>query len=172
MRDFDETSITEAVLDRFGGTPDPRLKRVMQSLVRHLHGFVLDVEPSFEEWGAAVDHLTRTGQMCSDTRQEFIRLSDTLGVSMLVSAINHRRSAGATQISAPGHETLVTHVFAEGDPYLDSDAVFAVKSSLIREFTHEPPGTTPDGQRVDTGWRRLGYDFGLEQVARPAAAAE
>ncbi len=75
-------------------------------------------------------------------------------------------------ISAPGHETLVTHVFAEGDPYLDSDAVFAVKSSLIREFTHEPPGTTPDGQRVDTDWRRLGYDFGLEQVARPAAAAE
>jgi hydroxyquinol 1,2-dioxygenase len=102
MRDFDETNITEAVLDRFEGTPDPRLKRVMQSLVRHLHGFVLDVEPSFEEWGAAVDYLTRTGQMCSDTRQEFILLSDTLGVSMLVDAINHRRSAGATQTTVLG----------------------------------------------------------------------
>src|SRR5918997_1304664 len=102
MRDFDETNITEAVLDRFEGTPDPRLKRVMQSLVRHLHGFVLDVEPSFEEWGAAVDFLTRTGQMCSDTRQEFILLSDTLGVSMLVDAINHRLPAGATETTVLG----------------------------------------------------------------------
>ena len=81
MRDFDETNITQAVLDRFEGTPDRRLKRVMQSLVRHLHGFVRDVEPSFEEWGVAIDYLTRTGQMCSDTRQEFILLSDTLGVA-------------------------------------------------------------------------------------------
>jgi hydroxyquinol 1,2-dioxygenase len=75
-------------------------------------------------------------------------------------------------ISAPGHETLVTHVFAEGDPYLDSDAVFAAKSSLMRKFTHEPPGSTPDGQRMDTGWRRLGYDFGLVPQEQPAAAAE
>ena len=90
MREFDERSITEAVVERFQGTPDPRLKAVMTSLVRHLHDFVRDVELTFDEWSYAIDFLTRTGQMCSATRQEFILLSDTLGVSMLVDAINHR----------------------------------------------------------------------------------
>ncbi len=238
----------------------------MTSLVRHLHDFVRDVEPSFAEWTAAIEFLTRTGQKCSDTRQEFILLSDTLGVSMLVDAVNHRTPQGATEttvlgpsyvqnppelpldtdvspdlpgeplfvegtassasgeplagaivdiwhadqdgfydvplpaterptararfrtdaegrfhfwtiqptfypipddgpvgemikatrrnpyrpahvhviISAPGHETLVTHVFVDGDPYLGSDAVFGVKQSLIRDFTHE----APDGHRL------------------------
>src|SRR5690349_18555767 len=112
MRDFDETNITQAVLDRFEATPDPRLKRVMQSLVRHLHDFVRDVGPSFEEWGTAIDFLTRTGQMCSDTRQEFILLSDTLGVSMLVDANNHRRQAGATQT------TVLGPFYVQGPPEL------------------------------------------------------
>jgi hydroxyquinol 1,2-dioxygenase len=65
-------------------------------------------------------------------------------------------------ISAPGYETLITHLFAAGDPYLDSDAVFGVKDSLIREFTHEAPGTAPDGRKIDISWRRLSYDFGLK----------
>jgi hydroxyquinol 1,2-dioxygenase len=74
-------------------------------------------------------------------------------------------------ISAPGHETLVTHVFVEGDPYLGSDAVFAVKRSLVRDFTHEAPGTAPDGRRVDAPWRRLSYDFGLKPEDAPAKRA-
>lgn len=86
MRDLNERTITDAVLDRFANTPDPRLKAVLGSLVGHLHDFVRDVEPSFEEWQGAIEYLTRTGQTCSDTRQEFILLSDTLGVSMLVQA--------------------------------------------------------------------------------------
>jgi hydroxyquinol 1,2-dioxygenase len=288
MTDFDEHSITAAVLERFAATPDPRLRRILDSLVRHLHDFVREVEPSFSEWSAAVEYLTRTGQTCSPTRQEFILLSDTLGVSMLVDAINHRLPAGATEttvlgpfyvadapevangaeisphlpgerlyvegsvagadgttlpgavvdvwhsdrdgfydvqgasgelsararlrtdaqgrfsfwtvqpalypipddgpvgdllratkrhpyrpahvhfmIAHPGYETLVTHIFVAGDPYLDSDAVFGVKRSLIREFTHEPPGAAPDGRMMDQGWRRLRYDFGL----KPAPAA-
>ena len=284
MTDFDERTITQAVLDRFADTPDPRLKRVVGSLVRHLHDFVRDVEPDFAEWQAAVEFLTRTGQMCSDARQEFILLSDTLGVSMLVDAINHRTPKGATEttvlgpfyvddppelplgadvspglpgepllvegsvasaegkrlagavvdiwhsdregfydvqlpeltqaagrarfrtdaqgrfhfwkvqpacypipadgpvgdllaatgrhpycpahvhfmISAPGHETLVTHVFVAGDPYLASDAVFGVKRSLVRDFTHEAAGTAPDGRRMEEGWRHVTYDFGLK----------
>jgi hydroxyquinol 1,2-dioxygenase len=275
MRDFNEHTITEAVVERFGATPDPRLREVIQSLVRHLHGFVRDVEPSFAEWEAAISFLTRTGHKCDDKRQEFILLSDTLGVSMLVDAINHRLPEGATpttvlgpfyvenapelplgaevaqamngerlhvsgqvrsaggaplagalvdiwhsdedgfydvqrpaeenaslrarfrtdaegrfhfwtllptaypvptdgpvgemltatgrhpmrpahvhfMIAAPGHETLVTHVFVAGDAYLDSDAVFGVKQDLIAEFTR-----APEGHRV------LQYDFALKRL--------
>ncbi len=289
MRDFDEHNITQAVIERFGKTPDARLKTLITSLVTHLHDFVREVEPSFEEWQAAVNFLTRTGQMCSGSRQEFILLSDTLGVSMLVDAVNHRLPAGATEttvlgpfhvadapefalgaditggltgeplyvegsvsaadgtalpaakievwqsdsegfydvqrndlenaalrgvlradgagkfwfktiqpapypipydgpvgdmlraterhpwrpahvhfmISAPGYETLVTHVFADGDEYLDSDAVFGVKNSLIREFTQHPPGAMPDGTVSATAWRHLSYDFGLKPAEGP-----
>ncbi len=275
MRDLNETSITDAVVERFAATPDPRLREVIQSLVRHLHGFVRDVEPSFAEWEAAISFLTRTGQKCDDKRQEFILLSDTLGVSMLVDALNHRLPEGATpttvlgpfyvahapelplgaevaqamtgerlhvsgqvrsaggsplagalvdiwhsdedgfydvqrpaeenaslrarfrtdaqgrfhfwtllptaypvptdgpvgdmltatgrhpmrpahvhfMIAAPGHETLVTHVFVAGDAYLDSDAVFGVKQDLIAEFTRAPEGH-----------RLLRYDFALKRL--------
>jgi hydroxyquinol 1,2-dioxygenase len=282
MRDLNEDSITAAVLARFADTPDPRLRQVLQSLVRHLHGFVREVEPSFAEWEEAVGFLTAVGHMCDDKRQEFILLSDTLGVSMLVDAINHRLPEGATpttvlgpffvenapelplgaevapaekgerlhvsgevasvggapiegalidiwhsdedgfydvqkpdaaplrarfrtdaggkfhfwtttptaypvpgdgpvgamlrstgghlmrpahlhfMITAPGHETLVTHVFAEGDAYLDSDSVFGVKDALVTPFAEQAPGLAPDGVRINEPWRALRYDFALK----------
>lgn len=283
MRDFDEHNITQSVIERFGNTPDPRLKTILNSLVTHLHDFIRDVDLSFEEWQAAIKFLTRTGQQCTDTRQEFILLSDTLGVSMLVDAINHRHRDGATEttvlgpffvneapalpiganiapntegeplyasgvirsthgaplanarvevwqcnkdgfydvqlspilnlrasfqtdaqgrfafwsilptsypipydgpvgdlltatkrhpyrpahlhfmISAPAHETLVTHVFVKGDQYLDSDAVFGVKNSLIEEFKPHASGTTaPDGKPMTKPWRSFSYDFSLK----------
>jgi hydroxyquinol 1,2-dioxygenase len=68
-------------------------------------------------------------------------------------------------ISAPGHEKLVTHVFVQGDAYLDTDAVFGVKNSLIREYTQEEPGMAADGTEVKTTWRKLNYDFGLKPSA-------
>ncbi len=68
-------------------------------------------------------------------------------------------------IDAPGHEKLITHVFRAGDVYLDSDAVFGVKNSLIREFTQQPPGVAPDGRRMEQTWRKLSYDFGLKPSA-------
>src|ERR1700730_11962830 len=102
MRDFDENNITAAVIDRFKTTPDPRLKEIITSLVQHLHDFVRDVEPTEAEWWKAIDYLTRTGQLCTDRRQEFILLSDTLGVSMLVDAINHRFAEGATETTVLG----------------------------------------------------------------------
>jgi protocatechuate 3,4-dioxygenase beta subunit len=72
------------------------VQQIATSLVKHLHAFVRDVEPTEAEWFVAIDFLTRTGQKCDEKRQEFILLSDTLGVSMLVDAINHRRGNGAT----------------------------------------------------------------------------
>lgn len=285
MRNFDEHNLTEAVLERFDGCDDPRLKRVLQSLVRHLHDFVREVEPTEAEWFAAIRFLTRTGQICDDKRQEFILLSDTLGVSMLVDAINHRLPEGATEttvqgpfhvadaprfalgedirggvegpalfvegtvrdvegrpipgavidvwqsddqghydiqlqdlgefhlrgqltaddvgrfwfwsivpkfypiphdgpvgvmlkaahrhpfrpahihfmISAPGCERLVTHVFVDGDPYLDSDAVFGVKQSLIKPFPMRENGSEPDGKPILRPHHHLAFDFVLKR---------
>ena len=73
-------------------------------------------------------------------------------------------------ISAPGYEQLVTHIFADDSPYLESDAVFGVKTSLIEPFTHEPPGTAPDGRVIDEPWRRLQRRFGLKRLAAAEAA--
>lgn len=285
-RDFDEHSITQAVVDRFADTPDPRLKLVLQSLVRHAHDFVRDVDLSMDEWLAAVMFLTRTGHISDDKRQEFILLSDTLGISMLVDAINHRMPEGATEttvlgpfyvqnppellsgadisggeegtplhvaalvtspggtplagaqvdvwqsdddgfydvqrpeidganlrarfrtdadgriafwtivpkfypipadgpvgdmlaatrrhpfrpahihfmIAAEGYETLVTHLFVDNDPYLDSDAVFGVKQSLIVTLVEHQGGTAPDGGVIDGKWTTLEHHFGLKPL--------
>lgn len=102
MRDFDETNITEAVLEQVNKAPDPRTRHICAALVRHLHAFVREVEPTFAEWETGVQFLTAVGQMCDDKRQEFILLSDALGVSMLVDAINHRDAAGTTQTTVLG----------------------------------------------------------------------
>ena len=97
-----EDEITVEVLRRFERTPDLRLRRIMLSLVQHLHAFVEDVELSEPEWFAAIQFLTDTGQKCTDIRQEFILLSDTLGVSMVVDLINHRKPEGATESTVFG----------------------------------------------------------------------
>ena len=97
-----EDEITQRVLRSLEGTADPRMKAIFTSLVRHLHAFVQDVEPSEAEWWQAVQFLTRVGQMCDERRQEFVLLSDTLGVSMLVDAINHRTDRGATESTVLG----------------------------------------------------------------------
>ncbi len=102
MSDNTEEQITQNVLNSMAQTSDPRLKMVMTSLIHHLHAFVREVELTEEEWMTGIQFLTRTGQMCDDKRQEFILLSDTLGVSMLVDAINHRKSGGATESTVFG----------------------------------------------------------------------
>lgn len=94
---FAEDNSAEAVNARMGDNINPRLAEVMSSLVRHLHAFAKDIDLTQDEWDFAIDFLTRTGQICSAERQEFILLSDTLGFSMLVDAINNRRPSGATE---------------------------------------------------------------------------
>lgn len=298
-RDLSDMRLTDAVIASFERSASPRLQELMQSLVRHLHAFVSEVQPTEQEWAKAIEFLTRTGHITDDKRQEFILLSDVLGVSMLVVGINQRRQPGATpsgeavevtgaptggteatvfgpfyvegaprydngddiangapgepcfvsgrvlsvagepipgaqvdvwqadkdgfydvqyqdleqargrgqlhadaqgrywfwsvkpepypipydgpvgdllkaanrspmrpahvhfMISAPGYQTLITHVFAAGDAYLDSDAVFGVKDSLVAPFVRHEPGTAPDGTQVGEPFYTMSYDFVL-----------
>ena len=276
MRNLTEENLTEAVVQRLAKCENPRFKTVMTSLIRHLHAAIREVELTEAEWAEGILFLTATGQKCDKDRQEFILLSDVLGVSMLVDAINHRTSSGATEstvlgpfyvpgapdlphgtdiahggpgeptevsgrvltpsgkpiagavldvwqtapngfystqdpnqdrfnlrgrfktdatgafffrtlkptsypvptdrpvgtilnamgrhpmrpahihfiVTAPGYERLTTHLFAEGDPYLDSDVVFGVKNSLVVDFKRKPGGNT----------LAVAYDFGLTPV--------
>ncbi|HYK86045.1 MAG TPA: intradiol ring-cleavage dioxygenase [Ktedonobacteraceae bacterium] len=97
MSNNTEEQITQNVLDSMADTANPRLKQVMSSLISHVHAFIREVELTQEEWGQAIQFLTRTGQMCDEKRQEFILLSDISGVTMLVDAINHRSPGTATE---------------------------------------------------------------------------
>lgn len=113
---FTEENSVESVLGRTGKGADPRLAEVIASLVKHLHGFIRDVNLTEPEWEVAIDFLTKTGQICSDKRQEFILLSDVLGASMLVDAINHRRPVGATE------NTVFGPFHVDGAPELELGA--------------------------------------------------
>jgi len=97
MAYFTETTSEVAVNARMGANINPRLTQVMTSLINHLHGFIKEVGLTQEEWEFGIEFLTKTGNLCSDQRQEFILLSDALGVSMLVDAVNNRRLAPATE---------------------------------------------------------------------------
>jgi protocatechuate 3,4-dioxygenase beta subunit len=100
---FSEEDSERAVISRMDRSKvDPRLYEVMSAAIRHLHAFVKEVEPTNEEWMQAIQFLTKTGQMCTDWRQEYILLSDTLGVSMLVETINNRKPSGATETTVLG----------------------------------------------------------------------
>ena len=93
--------MTEQVVSSFSDAP-PRLREVMSALVRHLHQFVIDVRLTPEEWGEAISVLTATGHITDAQRQEFILWSDTLGVSMLVDALDHDVPQGATESTVLG----------------------------------------------------------------------
>jgi catechol 1,2-dioxygenase len=101
-RNFTEHNATEAVLQRNEGCSDARLREIMAVLVPHLHAVLRELRLTPEEWLAAIQFLTRTGQISSDRRQEFILLSDTLGVSMLVDAINNRKIDDVTPSTVLG----------------------------------------------------------------------
>ena len=280
MRNLDQYNITQAVLARMAQTPDPRLKQIMTSLVQHLHAFAREVKLTEAEWMQGIEFLTATGHMCDGQRQEFILLSDTLGLSMLTVALNNDKPAGCTEstvfgpfhvegaphyahgedvangapgvpcvvrgsvrglggeaiadaeidvwqadaggnydvqregldqgqgrgvlhsgpdgrfhfrsvvaesypipddgpvgdmlkatgrhpwrpahlhfmIKAPGYQTLVTHVFRNGDRYLDSDAVFGVRQSLVADWLEQPDGSFT-----------LDFDFVLNPVQKTTA---
>ena len=99
---FTEENSAEVVTGRIADTTDPRFKEIMTVLIHHLHAAVKEIEPTQEEWFQAIQFLTETGHMCDDWRQEFILLSDVLGVSMLVDAINNRKPSGASESTVLG----------------------------------------------------------------------
>src|SRR5271156_3363370 len=102
MPQFNDTELTAAVIHSFEEVQNPRIKFLMEELVKSLHGFVRKTDLTFGEWEYAIDFLTRVGQKCTPSRQEFILLSDVLGVSMLVDAVNHREREGATETTVLG----------------------------------------------------------------------
>jgi hydroxyquinol 1,2-dioxygenase len=107
---FREETSAEIVNARHAACQDERLTTVVSALVRHLHAFAKEVQLTEAEWETGIGFLTRTGHLCSPERQEFILLSDVLGVSMLVDAINNRRPEGATET------TVVGPFYVEGAP--------------------------------------------------------
>jgi protocatechuate 3,4-dioxygenase beta subunit len=92
MRAIDENTITDAAIEQMATTPNPRLREVMEALVRHLHAFTREVDLTPEEWLEGIRFLTAVGQKCTPVRQEFILLSDTLGFSTLVNSLHDRRA--------------------------------------------------------------------------------
>ncbi|KWF32686.1 hydroxyquinol 1,2-dioxygenase [Burkholderia diffusa] len=114
MRNLDQNTITQEVIDRFADTPDPRLKEIIRCLVRHLHDFAREIHLTEDEWAKGVAFLTETGQKCDDKRQEFILLSDVLGLSMLTVAMNHAKPAQCTEA------TVFGPFFVEGAPHYDN----------------------------------------------------
>jgi hydroxyquinol 1,2-dioxygenase len=145
-----EDEITREVLAQYEDTPDPRLRRIMTALVRHLHELVREVELTEGEWFKAIDYLTRAGQTCTDTRQEFILLSDVLGVSMLVDLINHRKPAGITE------STVLGPFFSHGAPEFPYGGNIAPKDPGIPTFFYGRiigPDGIPIGGAVLDVWQ-------------------
>lgn len=164
---FSEERSAEVVAESFAGTPDPRLRQVMTSLVRHLHDFVKDVELTEAEWEAAVDFLTRTGQTCTPTRQEFILLSDVLGVSMLVETINHRTGGTATESTVLGP----FHMVASPARRLGDDIALDGKGTpcLVSGRVTGPDGAPLAGATVDV-WQT--NEDGFYDVQQPGIQPE
>ena len=99
---FTEQDSAEVVADRISEDTDPRLRQIITVLVKHIHAAVKELELTEEEWFEGIKFLTETGHKCDEWRQEFILLSDVLGVSMLVDAINNRKPSGASESTVLG----------------------------------------------------------------------
>ncbi len=114
MRNLDQHTITQEAIDRLTGTPDPRVREVLTSLIRHLHDFARDVNLTEDEWARGIAFLTATGQKCDDKRQEFILLSDVLGLSMLTVAMNNAKPPECTEA------TVFGPFFVDGAPHYEN----------------------------------------------------
>ncbi len=156
------TTVTEQVEAAFAGTPDERLRTVMQALVRHLHAFASEVELTEAEWMAGIEFLTATGHKSDERRQEFILLSDVLGLSMLTVQLNHGDDSQATE------PTVFGPFFMEGSPRIEEGGDLARGASgepcLVRGRVVGTDGTPIAGAHVevwqadDTGHYDVQYD--------------
>src|SRR5947199_5033872 len=140
-RNKTEDDITAEALQRFSQTPDPRLRQIILALVKHLHAFVKEVELTEAEWFRGIEILTEAGRMCSDKRQEFILFSDTLGVSMVVDLITHRKPDGATEstVFGPFHRLGAPELPAGGNiARLDKAGTPALVSGRVLDLDGQP----------------------------------
>jgi hydroxyquinol 1,2-dioxygenase len=158
-------AITAAATDSFRRCADPRLREIMQSLVRHLHGFIDEVHLTPAEWSAAIAILTQTGRMTDEHRQEFILWSDTLGASMLVDALDNPLPAGATE------STVLGPFYLPGAPLREYGANLAAEDgagtpALVHGHVRDTAGRPIAGAELDI-WQN-GADQ-LYTVQRPEA---
>ncbi|MBX3501968.1 MAG: intradiol ring-cleavage dioxygenase [Alphaproteobacteria bacterium] len=137
MRNFTEANLTEEVVARMGEDCDPRLREVMSGLIRHVHAFVRETRLTPEEWMKGIQFLTEVGKWCDDKRQEYILLSDTMGVSMLVDAIANPSAGNTTE------STVLGPFFRENPP-------------IIANGGDISPGIA--GKRIDVDCRVLSED--------------
>jgi protocatechuate 3,4-dioxygenase beta subunit len=122
MVDLDEFTVTDATLEQMAGTANPRLKQIMEAAVRHMHAFVREVELTPAEWIQGLQFLTAVGQACTPIRQEFILLSDVLGVSAVVNALHDRK---AKELGS--QSSLLGPFYREGAPELPLGAQIVEK---------------------------------------------
>ncbi|EPD66961.1 MULTISPECIES: intradiol ring-cleavage dioxygenase [Streptomyces] len=157
-----DTTVTDEAVNSLAGTADPRLRELLTGLVRHLHAFARETRLTQEEWERAVAFLTATGQTCTDTRQEFILLSDVLGLSMLVETLNGDRAPGATEstVLGPFHMTE-SPVRALG---ADIDLVGGGEPCVVSGRVLSRDGTPLPGALLDV-WQADGNGF--YDVQRP-----
>ncbi|NEK86476.1 intradiol ring-cleavage dioxygenase [Blastococcus saxobsidens] len=164
---FSEERSAAVVAASFQGTRDERLRQVMTSLVRHVHAFVKDVELTEAEWGKAIAFLTATGQQCDGVRQEFILLSDILGVSMLVETMNHRTGGTSTESTVLGPFHMVESPPRELGANIALDGKGA--PCLITGQVSGPDGEPLAGAQVDV-WQA--NEDGFYDVQQPGIQPE
>jgi protocatechuate 3,4-dioxygenase beta subunit len=160
-----EQRLTDEAISRMAGCKDARLQEVMTRLLTHLHDFVREVELSEDEWVRAIAFLTDTGQMCSDRRQEYILLSDCLGVSMLVDAINHHAEAGATD------STVLGPFYSGVQPTLPMgssiDQTGATPTARVSGQVRTTDGTPIAGARVEVWQASPNGLYDMQDSAQP-----
>lgn len=172
---FTEENSADVVVSRIAPSTDPRLAEVIAAITRHLHAAVKEIEPTQEEWFEAIQFLTATGHKCDDWRQEFILLSDIMGVSMLVDAINNRKPSGASEstVLGPFHVPDVPELpmgsniclDGKGDPMLIKGRILGTDGEPIAGAKIDVWQTNDDGF-YDVQQKGIQPDFNLRGVFR------
>jgi len=160
--DLEDSALEDAVLASLARTPDPRLRELLAGLVRHLHAFVRETGLTRAEWEYAIDFLTRTGQKCDEERQEFILLSDVLGISMLVETINSGKAGTESTVLGPFH-------VVQSPPRELGDSIDLVGTGppcVVRGHVRDTSGAPIPGATLDV-WQA--NDQGFYDVQQPGA---
>jgi protocatechuate 3,4-dioxygenase beta subunit len=124
MLAIDENTITDAAIEQMASTKDQRFKQIMEAAVRHIHAFAREVDLTPEEWLEGIKFLTATGQMCTAYRQEFILLSDTLGLSSLINSLHDRRATESSTKSS-----LLGPFYRQDSPVFELGETIATKAT-------------------------------------------